>query len=110
MLKEAHPEIAFHFLNGGKSMKFNKKTQQGLQERLDVLECYNKGAKLFFQESTSKFLRKDVAKDDIIDAMCLAICGSNLPNRIIATLPQKKELDSCGLQMAVHYSIERNEA
>jgi len=103
-INESHPEIAFHFLNGGKSMKYNKKTQEGLEERLDLLALYDERVKTVFSDAVLKFLRKEVAKDDIIDAMCLAICANNLPNRVINSLPQKKEVDVFGLPMAVCYS------
>lgn len=107
-LNESHPEVAFHFLNSGKSIKFNKKTKEGLAERLHVLELYDKRVIHTFDDSVKKFLRKEVAKDDIVDAMCLAITGNSLPNRVIQTLPQKIELDHCGLQMGINYSIEKN--
>ena len=107
-INESHPEITFHFLNDGTSMKFNKKTQKGLEERLDVLERYDDRVKAVFHNSVSKFLRKDVSKDDILDAMCLAIAGSNLPNRVLKSLPQEKETDVYGLQMGVFYNSKAN--
>lgn len=107
-INESHPEIAFHFLNGGKSMKHNKKTPEGLKERLDLLVLYDERAKTAFSDAVLRFLRKDVARDDIIDAMCLAVCASNLPNRVVNSLPQKKEVDVFGLPMAVCYSEESN--
>ncbi|MBC5862808.1 DUF429 domain-containing protein [Flavobacterium turcicum] len=101
---ESHPEIVFHFLNNEKSMIFSKKTENGIKERLEILEIFDKRVKMVYNSSLSKFLRKDVAKDDIIDAMSLAISGCKLPNRIIETMPSEIQYDSSGLQMAIYYN------
>ncbi|MNK85272.1 hypothetical protein D3C87_1051470 [compost metagenome] len=71
--KESHPEVAFHFLNHRVSMEFNKKTEEGQHERLKLLSQFSGNIDSIYNNSIQKYERKDVAKDDIIDSLCLAV-------------------------------------
>lgn len=72
---EAHPEVCFAGLNEGLPMKFKKKEKDGIRERIDLLENIFPIAKEIFEEGKSKFLKKDVLPDDVLDALGLAISG-----------------------------------
>ena len=72
-IRESHPEVAFHYLNAKVSMQFNKKKDEGQQERLNLLSKFSQNIDAIYNTSIQKFKRKDVAKDDMIDALCLAV-------------------------------------
>lgn len=72
-LIESHPEIAFKALNDNKVLKSRKKNKDGIAERLQILSHFNANARRVYQEVLNNTLRKNVARDDIVDAMCLAV-------------------------------------
>ena len=72
-IRESHPEVAFHYLNAKVSMQFNKKKDEGQQELLNLLSKFSQNIDAIYNTSIQKFKRKDVAKDDMIDALCLAV-------------------------------------
>ena len=39
-IHESHPELCFYHLNNKKALEFNKKTKNGLKERIDILTNY----------------------------------------------------------------------
>ncbi|MBK0370241.1 DUF429 domain-containing protein [Flavobacterium agrisoli] len=71
--KESHPELAFHYLNRKVSMEFNKKTESGQKERLFLLSQFSSNIDFIYKNTLQKYKRMDLAKDDIIDALCLAV-------------------------------------
>ena len=73
MLRESHPELCFWALNGKQAMQYNKKKREGQQERLLVLEHYFPQCHALFEQVCGEFLRRQVARDDIIDAMVCAV-------------------------------------
>lgn len=99
-VKESHPELAFHWLNKGSSMLFNKKTQAGQAERIELLATYHTESKILYQEAVAEFKRKDVAKDDILDAICLAVSCCLMADRKQTVL--MSNVDEEGIQMAIH--------
>jgi predicted RNase H-like nuclease len=103
IIRESHPEICFWVLSGGIPMIHNKKTEQGLQERLDVLKKIDPRSEDIYNESLKAFKRKDVAKDDIVDAIAVALIASS-PPKMLCTIPENPEKDSKGLPMEIVYS------
>ena len=73
LVREVHPELCFWALNGRQSIEWGKKKREGTAERLHVLQCIEPRAEEIFDESISCFRRKDVAKDDILDALAAAV-------------------------------------
>ncbi len=103
-IREIHPEVCFWALNGKKPMIFNKKKPEGIRERTLLLKQFYCNTERLIDESKTKFLRKDVALDDIIDALVGAIMAKNKNN--LRTLPAKPETDIKGLSMEmVYYEI-----
>lgn len=72
---EAHPEVCFTGLNNGVPMKFKKKEKEGIRDRINLLESIYPMAREIFEEGESKFLKKEVLPDDVIDALGLAVSG-----------------------------------
>ena len=103
VVREVHPEICFWALAGGSPMRHNKKTGRGFSERIAVLERFHPSAGKRFDEIRTKYRSGDLADDDILDAMALAITAS--ANRgALRTLPEVPVEDSCGLPMEMVYA------
>jgi predicted RNase H-like nuclease len=101
-IKESHPELCFRMLSG-KAMKHNKRKIMGQAERIGVLEPLYAQTGEIIEFAISSFKKKDVAPDDIIDALCLAVTGLIGLERGFATIPQVPEKDSHGLDMQMIY-------
>jgi predicted RNase H-like nuclease len=101
-IREMHPEVAFWALNGGKPLMTRKKSRVGLEERLAVLERYLPDARAVFADCEAAYRRKDVARDDIVDAMAGAVTGTLRP--ALATFPARPARDGAGLPMEIVYA------
>lgn len=99
-LLEAHPEINFLALTGG-SMVFNKKTPEGQRERLDALLPHCPAAADIYAALLDRYRRKDVARDDLLDALCLAVNARLSLSRGLRRLPADPPVDAAGLPMQI---------
>ena len=97
-LNESHPECAFQALNGGNGLLHSKHTPEGIQLRIDILSRYVSGVQQLIDKAPKK------AKEDILDALCLAVTAS-LDTVSIPTVPKT---DRLGLPMQI--VIARNVA
>ncbi|RKD69682.1 putative RNase H-like nuclease [Sinobaca qinghaiensis] len=71
-VKEAHPEVLFADVYG-EPLSASKKTNQGITQRLDLLEQLDPGICSLFTKTVGLYPRKICSRDDIIDASVLAI-------------------------------------
>ncbi len=71
IMKEAHPELSFQRINGN-PLNHKKKTAEGKVERMLILESQFEGITKIYKNFRKKFLKKDVADDDILDSLVLA--------------------------------------
>ena len=101
-VREMHPEVAFWSLNGNRPLLESKKSVAGLGARLAILADYFEGAEDCFAACESAFRRRDVARDDIVDAMAGAVTALQAPR--LSTFPARPELDSAGLAMEIVYA------
>ena len=99
--REMHPEVCFWALNKFSPMKQNKKKYVGYNERRLLLANYFPNTDKLIMEASSLFKRKDLAKDDILDAMVGAVCARFYPN--LLSLPTSPESDCKGLIMEIVY-------
>ena len=90
LLKEFHPETGFYILNKCKQLNHSKKTENGINERLEILSEFI-DAKNMFNQICKNTLRKDLAKDDIVDAMCNAVNGKFSAE--LKSIPVEPEID-----------------
>ena len=104
VLRETHPEVCFWAMAGRKAMPHAKKTLEGKDERLELLIQHYPTSSAIFKAALDRYLRKEVAQDDILDAMALAITAFQLEGRE-ATLPQKPERDNSDLPMEMVYAL-----
>jgi predicted RNase H-like nuclease len=102
VLRECHPELCFRALNGKQAMQYNKKKREGRQERLLVLEHYFPQCHALFEQACGRFLRREVARDDIIDAMVCAVTAKLGYGRYL-TAPARPAQDGQGLPMEIVY-------
>ena len=98
VLRECHPELCFWALNSQSSMQYNKKKEEGKHERLAVLEKIFPQCHELYQQASSEFLRKQVAHDDIIDAMVCAVTAKYGYGKY-TTVPGNPVRDVTGLPM-----------
>lgn len=98
-VRECHPELAFWAMAEEQPMSHNKKSSNGRAERLAVLKSKEPLAQTIFDEGKARFPRQDVALDDILDALALAITAAY--GRPLVSLPDTPQLDAVGLRMEI---------
>jgi len=101
-IKEIHPELCFWGLNNRNPMVFNKKDRRGVQERKEVLFARHPLCELIFKYAEHTYPRKDVARDDILDAMVAAVTASK-GEQVLRGVPANPQVDSKGLPMQMVY-------
>jgi predicted RNase H-like nuclease len=98
IINEAHPEVCFLSLASGIPMKHNKKTQDGFKERIEILKKYWQPAEDAIAQAFLWYSGYRVARDDIVDALVLAIVATHSHKNLIS-IPQKPPVDDFGLPM-----------
>jgi len=101
-IRESHPEVCFCMLNGGNPMEHYKKKPEGQNERLELLQGLFDKSLAIFKAAADRFLRKEVSKDDIVDALALAVTGY-LSAGDLETIPETPERDEMDLPMEMVY-------
>lgn len=72
---EAHPELAFCSLNSGRPMHHSKRSEAGYAERMAVLRRHEPDAAAVVARARAAYPRNQLANDDILDALALALLG-----------------------------------
>ena len=97
-VREVHPELCFWALNDRQPMMFNKKKSQGRAERLRVLGETEPRSEEIYEEACSRFLRKVVGRDDVLDALVAALIARVRGDRL-TSVPEVPPTDARGLPM-----------
>ena len=100
LVREVHPELCFWALNNGRPMEFGKKDPRGEAERLRILEGVEPRTQEIFDTACSRFLRKVVARDDILDALAAAVTAHHSHGQL-QTVPDVPPKDAKGLPMEI---------
>lgn len=100
---EVHPELAFWALNGGAALDLPKKVKSspsgpGLEQRRALLSAAGFSPEVL---EASRWRRRDVGPDDIIDACALAWSAARLLRGDAVTLPPEPPRDGRGLRMEI---------
>lgn len=103
LIRESHPEVGFWALAGAQPMNFNKKTADGHWERKRVLTHHLPLCEDIIASARSNFTGKDLATDDILDALALAVTGLSPPQTIVS-FPPNPPRDSRQLCMEIVYT------
>ena len=101
VIREAHPEVCFRGLAGG-PMAHSKRTTPGFDERLAVLSQFWPQTSAAVREALAEFPRAVLARDDVLDALALAIVAAR-PKAQLRSLPGTPVQDRCGLPMQMIY-------
>ncbi|MFB6299823.1 MAG: DUF429 domain-containing protein [Halobacteriales archaeon] len=103
IIREAHPEVGFWGLTS-EPMAANKRTQDGRQSRLAVLRSVDPTIESVYADAVDRYQRSTVGRDDIIDALCLAVIAARRMERgTLATLPADPPTDPFGHPMEMVY-------
>ena len=103
-VREVHPELCFWALNVGQPMERKKKDKEGEEERLNVLRKVLRPVDVdgVYSDACSKFRGKNVARDDILDALAAAVTAWKGYGHH-QTVPDDPPKDSKGLPMEMVY-------
>ncbi len=104
VLHESHPEVCFWALNGATPMRHSKKTVAGRNERLALLRRFLPDMDALYAEAMKRYQRKQVAVDDILDTVVLAVSAS-LGESAYRTFPETPLRDAAGLKMQIVFSV-----
>ena len=103
-IREVHPEICFWALNKGQSMRVKKTKEEGIKERLSVLQMVEPRAWTIFKKASSRIPEARVKKDDILDALVAAVTARRgWQSGGLQMLPESPDKDSKGLAMEMVY-------
>jgi predicted RNase H-like nuclease len=97
VVRESHPELCFRALNGGSPVAASKATDEGRRRRLDLLDAALPGGRATYETVVAETYRKDVARDDVVDALGLLAAATG-PLR---SLPETPPLDAAGVPMEI---------
>ena len=100
-IREIHPELCFWGL-AGRPMQHAKKRSEGLSERTQLLQSIYPQTADIIAHALSTYRRKDVARDDILDALAAAVTGM-MGGQNLVSIPQEPEFDERGLRMEMVY-------
>lgn len=102
-IREIHPELCFWGL-AGRPMQHAKKRSEGLSERTQLLRSIYPQTNDIIAHALATYRRKDVARDDILDALAAAATGL-IGGQNLASIPKKPEFDQRGLRMEMVYCL-----
>jgi predicted RNase H-like nuclease len=92
---EAHPELAFARMNGGKPVLSKKRQPDGYSERLKLLARHG------FRTKVERLL--GAARDDILDAIAVCRTATLIAGGKATRLGPARQRDSCGLPMNIWF-------
>jgi predicted RNase H-like nuclease len=99
-LREAHPEVLFWAL-AGRPMTHSKKTQEGLLERVGLLEDAWPGTEELAAAAFVEHGGYRVDRHDVVDALAAALSASR--PEALASLPENPPKDAFGIPMEMVY-------
>lgn len=73
------------------ALKFKKKTSEGIEERLAMLSLHLEASHDNYQHALDLFTRAEVARDDIVDAMILAVMAAKSVKRNAGGVMREQE-------------------
>lgn len=107
-IREVHPELCFWALNGRNSVVSRKKDEVGFEERMLLLGKYVPNIEELVTGALTTYLRKDVARDDILDAL-VALLVACTSDDALQTVPEIPPADPKGLLMEIVFTAHPNE-
>lgn len=108
-VRETAPEVCFQAFTGS-PMQYPKKSPEGFSERMKALKNLCLYADKIVESALSKYRRKEVSKDDVLDALAAAVTAKMGQRYGFEYLPSKPEKDSEGLNIQMVYCIPESNA
>ena len=108
VIREIHPELCFWALNHQQSIKHRKKDKAGFEERLKLIDQFIPNTRSLVEGTLNSYLRKEVSRDDILDALVALIVASTSDDAL-KTVPETPSKDSYGLPMEIVFAKQPNE-
>lgn len=103
-LWESHPELCFKYLHPEEKVILSKKaTAAGAEERLALIQRHDPQLAQLYPIILAQTLRKQVKKDDILDAMCLALVNKLATADQLQYLQDDCKIDERGLPIGIAY-------
>ncbi len=93
-IREAHPELCFAMMNGGKPMAFKKRKKSGQSERLSLLLRY-------FPDVNKNLNIVPGARVDVLDAYACLWTAQRIINKRAISFPKDAIQDAVGLRMEI---------
>ncbi|MHA1522417.1 MAG: DUF429 domain-containing protein [Promethearchaeota archaeon] len=105
LLWESHPEVCFWALNKQEVMKHSKKKPEGFEERLKILKTASEKIDLQvdFDSILHQFPRSQVQKDDLLDALVLALTATEKLGSF-KSFPENPTFDERNIPQRIVYS------
>lgn len=94
---ESHPECCFAHLNSGYPIAHPKSGNTGRAARFAVLDQWTDNWKPNYKSACEKYYFNQVARDDIVDALVLAVAG----RQSLQSVPAEPPVDERGLPMQI---------
>ena len=101
-LFESHPELCFESINK-KPLIYSKKTDNGIIERLEILNQHISLSQKKVTDFYGKFKSNMLKKDDIIDAAVLALSAKLWSKNGKCKIMQEISHDSNGIPFQIRY-------
>jgi predicted RNase H-like nuclease len=99
-VREVHPELCFRAMNGGEPLAFGKRTMEGRNQRLRLLEGAGFARP---HRHLAVFARSAVAEDDVLDALAAAWTAARLARGEAECVVADPPRDAAGLRMEMWY-------
>jgi predicted RNase H-like nuclease len=93
---EVHPELGFYQLNEDQPLKFGKRTEQGIAERLALLQARMPGLERVVDNRP-----ETVSLPRLLDATVNLWTARRIAARAVARLPDVPEWNDDGLRMEI---------
>ena len=103
IVHESHPELCFCYIKDYQSINFNKKTSEGFEERINIIENFFPNTNQLVQSTFEENKKEHIKKDDILDAIILAISAKEWKNNGSRTIRQKEENDEMNIPFGIFY-------
>jgi predicted RNase H-like nuclease len=100
-IREVHPEVSFRAWNGQRPLAAGKKTPEGRQQRLRLVEGWlGRGV---LEVARAGHRRGELADDDILDAIAALWTATRIAAGAARRLPADPPRDATGLRMEIVY-------
>ena len=74
---ESHPELCFYAFNDLNPIAYSKQSKRGREKRREILRTELPGSDEAYKGAIDEYYRKDVARDDIVDALVLTAAAQS---------------------------------